>query len=74
MPKWQENNGYGSTGQPVKHWPKLRELHETMENMKHGDNGGIKCELMHVPRDQNRNADGLAKQALNESQTRTSDD
>ncbi|KAI3392417.1 hypothetical protein diail_5723 [Diaporthe ilicicola] len=61
---WIENDGLRPNGQPVAHFDKLKEIHETLDEMTYGDDGGLQFQFWHVPREENREADGLANSAL----------
>ncbi|KAL1859071.1 hypothetical protein Daus18300_009711 [Diaporthe australafricana] len=64
MEGWIENDGLRPNGQPVAHFDKLKEIHEALDEMTYGDDGGLRFQFWHVPRDENREADGLARSAL----------
>ncbi|KAI9687158.1 MAG: hypothetical protein M1822_002569 [Bathelium mastoideum] len=61
---WIEDNGLGSDGQPIKHFERLKEIHDVLDEMEYGDDGGIGCEFWEIPRDDNGEADALANSAL----------
>ena len=42
----------------------LQSLRDELEDMKHGDDGGIHCSLWHVPAERNVKAYALALEAL----------
>ncbi|RYC57706.1 hypothetical protein CHU98_g8503 [Xylaria longipes] len=64
---WIEAGGVRSNGQPVAHFDRLREIHEMLDEMEFGDNGGVSVQLWHVDREMNREADALANQALDQA-------
>ncbi|KAK7726418.1 hypothetical protein SLS57_003505 [Botryosphaeria dothidea] len=57
---WIENGGYNAEGKRVAHFNKLNELHERLDEMEYGDDGGIEIQFWHIPREMNREADALA--------------
>lgn len=61
---WIENDGLRPNGQPVAHFGKLKEIHEALDEMTYGDDGGLHFQFWYVPRVENREADGLARSAL----------
>lgn len=61
---WIENHGRNDEGRPVKHYAALKGIHERLDEMEYGDDGGIDFKFWHVPREQNREADELANQAF----------
>lgn len=61
---WIERDGIGSTGKVVAHYERLKELHELLDEMEYGDDGGIQVQFWHVGRSVNREADALANAAL----------
>ena len=65
---WIENDGVGSRGKPVAHFERLKMLHEMLDEMEFGDDGGIEVELWRVDRRENREADALANAALDGEQ------
>ena len=65
---WIENGGVGSRGKPVAHFERLKMLHEMLDEMEFGDDGGIEVELWRVDRRENREADALANAALDGEQ------
>ena len=69
MPTWLDNGGIRPSGQPVIHWEKLNELYNKMDNMENRERSRICFELWHVTREQNRDADRLANQAMNQNLT-----
>jgi ribonuclease HI len=64
--RWIENGGRGSNGQPVAHFATLKGIHERLDEMTYGDDGGLNFKFWHVPRAKNTEADALANQALDE--------
>ncbi|KAJ2999174.1 hypothetical protein NUW58_g81 [Xylaria curta] len=60
---WIDNGGLGSRGQPVAHFKKLQEIHETLDEMEYGGSR-INVQFRHVPRENNQEADRLANEAL----------
>ncbi|KAI1774248.1 ribonuclease H-like protein [Hypoxylon cercidicola] len=69
MSEWMENwiakDGRNARGRPVAHYQVLKEIHDRIDEMTYGDDGGLDFMFWHVPREQNRGADALANQALN---------
>jgi ribonuclease HI len=64
---WIKKSGIGSStrGQPVKHYEKLKELHDLMNDMEYNDDdGGIVVQLWKIDRQMNQSADALANAAL----------
>lgn len=61
---WIDYGGVRSNGQPVAHFEKLKEIHDTMDEMVYGDDGGLLIRFWPVPRRENREADALANMAL----------
>ncbi|KAF1831854.1 hypothetical protein BDW02DRAFT_504337, partial [Decorospora gaudefroyi] len=67
MEQWIENDGVGSNGRQVAHFPVMRQLHERLDYMEYSDDGGGReVQFWHVPRGMNREADALANRALDE--------
>jgi ribonuclease HI len=64
---WIENGGRRSNGKPVQHFDALVDLHDNMNYMQSSDGGGIVCQLWHVGRERNQEADCLANRALDEA-------
>lgn len=62
---WIEDDGRNAQGRPVAHYRVLKDIHERLDDMTYGDDGGMDFKFWHVPREQNREADALANQALN---------
>ncbi|KAK0609277.1 Ribonuclease H [Lasiodiplodia hormozganensis] len=61
---WIDNGGFNAQGDPVVHFEKLKELHERLDEMEYGDDGGLEIQFWHIPRDVNKEADALAGAAL----------
>jgi ribonuclease HI len=61
---WIERNGIGSNGRVVAHYERLKELHEMLDGMEFGDDGGIDVQFWHIDRSKNREADALANAVL----------
>ncbi|KAI2467427.1 ribonuclease H-like domain-containing protein [Annulohypoxylon bovei var. microspora] len=61
---WIESGGRRARGRPVAHYPVLKEIHERLDEMTYGDEGGLGFKFWHVPRAQNQEADALANHAL----------
>jgi ribonuclease HI len=61
---WIEGGGLGSRRRPVAHFGKLKAIHEKLDEMEYGDDGGIHVQFWHVPREKNQEADALANEAL----------
>jgi ribonuclease HI len=62
---WIERGGLSSRGKVVAHYDRLKELHELLDEMEYGDDGGIVVQFWHIERSMNENADSLANGALN---------
>jgi ribonuclease HI len=63
---WIENGGMNSQGRRVAHFEVLEEIQELLDDMTDGDDGGMTFKFWLVPRDDNKEADALANQALDE--------
>lgn len=61
---WIENDGLRSNGRAVAHFDKLREIHDKIDDMTYGDDGGLHLQFWNVPREENQEADELANSAL----------
>ncbi|KAF2452349.1 ribonuclease H-like domain-containing protein [Lineolata rhizophorae] len=61
---WIENDGRNAEGRPVAHYETFKEIHERLDEMTYGDDGGLEFKFWHVPRERNEEADALANQAL----------
>ncbi|XXG99965.1 hypothetical protein Hte_006306 [Hypoxylon texense] len=64
---WIENGGRKARGGPVAHFHVLKDIHERVDEMTYGDQGGMHFMFWHVPRTQNSEADALANRALDGS-------
>ncbi|KAI1140063.1 ribonuclease H-like protein [Hypoxylon sp. FL0543] len=64
MEGWTADGGRNARGQPVRHYQVLKEIHDRIDDMTYGDEGGMEFKFWHVPREQNREADALANAAL----------
>jgi ribonuclease HI len=42
----------------------LKRIHERLDEMEYEDDGGIRVQFWHVPRERNQEADALANAAL----------
>jgi ribonuclease HI len=62
--EWIEAEGENASGRPVAHFSKLKAIHERLDEMTYGDNGGLDFKFWLVPREKNTKADALAEQAL----------
>ncbi|KAL2874911.1 hypothetical protein SGCOL_009889 [Colletotrichum sp. CLE4] len=62
--EWIENEGLNARGKRVAHFEVLRELHEQLDEMTYGDDGGRDIMFWAVPREDNTEADALANQAF----------
>jgi ribonuclease HI len=62
---WIERGGLNLRGKVVAHYDRLKELHELLDEMEYGDDGGIVVQFWHIERSVNENADSLANGALN---------
>ena len=61
---WIKNNGVGSRKKPIAHFERLKQLHEMLDDMEFGDNGGIEVEFWRVDKKDNTEAEALALSAL----------
>lgn len=61
---WIERGGIGSKGKVVAHYERLKTLHELLDEMEFGDDGGIGVQFWHIERSMNKEADALANAAL----------
>ncbi len=66
MQNWILNGGRTVMGHPVAHFHRLEEIHDRLDDMTYGDNGGLDFKFFHICRAKNRDADALANQALDE--------
>lgn len=66
MEDWIASNGIKKNGKRVAHFERLKDLHETLDEMEYGDDGGIEVSFWYVARELNREADALANAALDE--------
>jgi ribonuclease HI len=64
---WIEQDGKKSNRKPVKYFKELTRIHQLLDNMEYGDDGGIECEFWDILREQNRDSDALARSALSGS-------
>ncbi|OLN87492.1 Ribonuclease H1 [Colletotrichum chlorophyti] len=64
MEEWIENDGLNSKGRRVVHFEKLKEIYERLEELTYGDDGGLEFLFWPIPREENREADRLANEAL----------
>ncbi|PGH03908.1 hypothetical protein AJ80_08610 [Polytolypa hystricis UAMH7299] len=63
MGKWIRSGGIGSNGRRVAYFSLLRSLGKRMLNLKNR-HGHVQCQMCHIPRKKNREADALANYAL----------
>ncbi|KAL6898553.1 ribonuclease H-like protein [Trichoderma evansii] len=61
---WIANGGKTSAGKKVAHFETLKKIHERLDDMTYGDNGGMDFKFWQVPREKNQEADLLANEAL----------
>ncbi|GKT50869.1 ribonuclease H [Colletotrichum spaethianum] len=61
---WIENEGINARGHRVAHFETLKELHERLDDMTYGDDGGLDIMFWPIPREENQEADKLANQAF----------
>ncbi|KAL7895187.1 ribonuclease H-like protein [Trichoderma sp. SZMC 28014] len=61
---WISNGGKKFKGKRPAHFGALRKIHERLDDMTYGDDGGIQFKFWHVPREENKEADALANQAF----------
>lgn len=66
MEGWIANDGITANGRRVAHFERLWDLHDTLDEMEYGDDGGIVVSFWYVGRERNRAADALANAALDE--------
>ncbi|KAI5925568.1 ribonuclease H-like domain-containing protein [Camillea tinctor] len=67
MAGWRASGGRNARGQPVKHYAVLKALHDQLDEMTYGDDGGRDFRFWYVPREENREADALANRALDDA-------
>ncbi|EFQ34013.1 hypothetical protein CGRA01v4_12503 [Colletotrichum graminicola] len=61
---WIENEGINARGHRVAHFETLRELHERLDDMTYGDDGGLDVMFWPIPREENEEAHKLANEAF----------
>ncbi|KAK1978680.1 hypothetical protein LZ30DRAFT_751970 [Colletotrichum cereale] len=61
---WIENEGTDARGRGVPHFETLRELHERLDDMTYGDDGGLDVMFWPVPHEENQEAEELANEAF----------
>ncbi|KAK2010197.1 ribonuclease H-like protein [Colletotrichum eremochloae] len=61
---WIENEGINARGHRVAHFETLRELHERLDDMTYGDDGGLDIMFWPITREENQEADKLANEAF----------
>ncbi|KAK2030036.1 ribonuclease H-like protein [Colletotrichum zoysiae] len=61
---WIENEGTNARGHRVAHFETLRELHEQLDDMTYGDDGGLEVMFWSIPRGENQEAERLANEAF----------
>ncbi|KAI1496875.1 ribonuclease H-like domain-containing protein [Biscogniauxia marginata] len=61
---WIKKGGRSAQRRRVAHYPVLKEIHERLNEMAYGDDGGMDFKFWHVPREKNKGADMLANRAL----------
>ncbi|TKW55779.1 Ribonuclease H1 [Colletotrichum tanaceti] len=61
---WIENEGADARGRPVAHFAALRALHERLDDMTYGRDGGLDLMFWPIPREENGEANRLANQAF----------
>ncbi|GJC94440.1 hypothetical protein ColKHC_03266 [Colletotrichum higginsianum] len=61
---WIENEGMTARGRRVAHFETLKALHERLDDMTYGDDGGLDFMFWPIPREENTEADRLANQAF----------
>ncbi|KAF3033740.1 hypothetical protein E8E12_002551 [Didymella heteroderae] len=59
---WIESGSIGSRGRAVAHYDRLKALHELLDEMDFGDDGGIEVQFWHIERSMNKEADRLLMQ------------
>ncbi|EKG09153.1 hypothetical protein MPH_13854 [Macrophomina phaseolina MS6] len=68
MSKWMEgwivNGGLSRKRTPAAHFEKLKELHERLDEIEYGDDGGLEIQFWHIPREMNKEANALASAVL----------
>ncbi|KAF1923067.1 ribonuclease H-like protein, partial [Didymella exigua CBS 183.55] len=57
---WIERGGLGSRGKAVAHYDRLKALHELLDEMEYGDDGGIVVQFWRIERSMSSAADALA--------------
>ncbi|OTA54797.1 ribonuclease H-like protein [Hypoxylon sp. EC38] len=61
---WIARERRNARGRPIEHYQVLKNIHERIDDMTYGDDGGMDFKFWHVPRERNQEADALANQAL----------
>lgn len=61
---WIQNGGKNFKGKRPAHFGILRAIHERLDDMTYGDDGGMQFKFWHVPREENKEADALANEAF----------
>lgn len=71
MGKWAEertdDGDLGSDGTKIAYFDILKQLHDKLDYMEYGDDGGREVQFWHVSPEQNANANALANQAFDET-------
>ncbi|KAF4994945.1 hypothetical protein FDECE_12947 [Fusarium decemcellulare] len=62
--RWIEKGGRNAQGKPVAHYETIKEIHDLLDELTYGDDGGLDFKFWLVSRDQNQEADSLANIAL----------
>ncbi|KAK1992774.1 ribonuclease H-like protein [Colletotrichum falcatum] len=61
---WIDNEGTDARGRGVAHFEALRELHERLDDMTYGGDGGLEVMFWPIPREENQEAGKLANEAF----------
>ncbi|PTB40353.1 hypothetical protein M441DRAFT_59125 [Trichoderma asperellum CBS 433.97] len=61
---WIKNGGKNSKGKKAAHFDILKKINDRFNDMTYGDNGGMEFKFWQVPREENKEADVLANEAL----------
>ncbi|KAH7155926.1 hypothetical protein EDB81DRAFT_645718 [Dactylonectria macrodidyma] len=62
---WIENRGRTEEGQKVPHYEALKTIHERIDELTYGDEGGVDFKFWLVPPQKNRNAHAFANSVFN---------
>ncbi|KAF6810670.1 glycoside hydrolase family 5 protein [Colletotrichum sojae] len=66
MAMWIEDGGVNSKGKRVAHFETLRQIHERLEEMTYGEEGGLDFCFWAISREENMEAEKIANRALDQ--------